>query len=219
MKTLIVLIIFGLIAFAAYQAYQAHKAEEAEARTLKSLPSTVRHVVAQMDATSQTSFFNEYESKKRRRSLSYLVWLICGAHYLYLRKNATQFVFWLTWLTIFVGPIWWLLDLFRMPGLVRTANEQVAREALQTLHVGAVFSQLNQQTPTDMLTKQVAGEDVPPPAPPSVAASTTEALPAPEGGAPQWSTDPTGRHESRYWDGTTWTRHVSNAAEVDSDPV
>lgn len=43
----------------------------------------------------------------------------------------------------FAGAGWWaLLDLFRMRSLVRTANEQSARQALQTLHIGAAFAQM-----------------------------------------------------------------------------
>lgn len=35
---------------------------------------------------------------------------------------------------------------------------------------------------------------------------------------PGWQTDPTGRFESRYWDGTGWTDAVMRNGEVDSDP-
>lgn len=34
-----------------------------------------------------------------------------------------------------------------------------------------------------------------------------------------WLSDPTGQHELRYWDGTTWTDHVSNAGTVAADPL
>ncbi len=33
-----------------------------------------------------------------------------------------------------------------------------------------------------------------------------------------WQTDPTGRHDHRYWDGTTWTDHVADAGVASSDP-
>ena len=43
-------------------------------------------------------------------------------------------------------------------------------------------------------------------------------------GAPQvapagWLADPTGRHELRYWDGATWTSHVSDAGVAGQDPL
>ena len=34
-----------------------------------------------------------------------------------------------------------------------------------------------------------------------------------------WQPDPTGRHEHRYWDGTTWTDNVSSAGVASTDPV
>jgi hypothetical protein len=34
-----------------------------------------------------------------------------------------------------------------------------------------------------------------------------------------WFPDATGRHEMRYWDGTTWTEHVSDAGVASIDPV
>lgn len=33
-----------------------------------------------------------------------------------------------------------------------------------------------------------------------------------------WQPDPTGRHEHRYWDGTTWTDNVSDAGTAATDP-
>jgi hypothetical protein len=34
-----------------------------------------------------------------------------------------------------------------------------------------------------------------------------------------WYPDPNGRHELRYWDGSAWTEHISDAGEAGSDPV
>lgn len=37
--------------------------------------------------------------------------------------------------------------------------------------------------------------------------------------APGWLPDPSGRHEYRYWDGTTWTDDVSDAGTTSVDPA
>ncbi|HEX6568220.1 MAG TPA: septum formation family protein [Acidimicrobiales bacterium] len=37
--------------------------------------------------------------------------------------------------------------------------------------------------------------------------------------APGWNPDPTGRHEYRYWDGSTWTDDVSDSGVTSVDPV
>lgn len=49
--------------------------------------------------------------------------------------------------------------------------------------------------------------------------------PLPTGGFQQptlsgsWERDPSGRHESRYWDGRSWTHHVSNGGQRGLDPL
>jgi hypothetical protein len=34
-----------------------------------------------------------------------------------------------------------------------------------------------------------------------------------------WSPDPSGRHQLRYWDGATWTDHVSDGGVAGTDPI
>lgn len=36
---------------------------------------------------------------------------------------------------------------------------------------------------------------------------------------PGWNSDPTGRHQFRYWDGYTWTERVADAGTQSSDPI
>jgi hypothetical protein len=36
---------------------------------------------------------------------------------------------------------------------------------------------------------------------------------------PQWHPDPSGRHELRYWNGTTWTDDVSDNGVTSTDPT
>jgi hypothetical protein len=43
------------------------------------------------------------------------------------------------------------------------------------------------------------------------AAPATPAVPA------GWYADPAGRYELRYWDGSTWTEHVSRAGQQYTD--
>jgi hypothetical protein len=38
-------------------------------------------------------------------------------------------------------------------------------------------------------------------------------------GDASWSSDPSGRHQFRYWDGRSWTAHVSDNGVVAVDPV
>lgn len=50
------------------------------------------------------------------------------------------------------------------------------------------------------------------PAPAAAPAAATPAVPA------GWYADPAGRFELRYWDGGTWTEHVSRAGQQFTDP-
>ena len=146
MKSVIPIIILAVIVYVIYRAVQANKAETSEERTIKSLPPTVQHTVAQMDLNSQNAFFNEYEKKKKKVAIGYVLWII-GFHYLYLKKVGVQFAFWFTGGGFLV---WWFIDLFRMPSLVRSANEGTARDALQTLAIGNQFKASAPQTQTQV---------------------------------------------------------------------
>lgn len=202
MSVLILLLLLAALGFAGYRAYLAHAEEQKEARTVKSLPPSVQHVVAQMDAGSQAVFFNEYEAKKKKKSLTWVLWFV-GWHYLYLRQTATQLAFWFTgW----GCGAWWIVDFFRVPTLVRTANEQVAREALQTLNIGATFANL--PSTASGLTQPIAPAA-------GLPAGTPPPPPAPAG----WHADPTGRHGHRYHDGSDWTDQVSNDGVASTDPT
>jgi hypothetical protein len=194
-KIVVILVIVLAVGFALYQAYAASQEENLEARTIKSLPPSVQHVVAQMDPASQASFFNEYDRKKKKRSVAYILWLTFGFHYLYARKVGMQFAFWFAWLFfVFPGVIWWWVDLFRVPSIVKDTNEQQAREALQTLHVGAAFASLPSAT-------QLPAHSMPFMA----TSSPTSAQPPTE---PGWYTDPAAPNTQRWWDGIRWTEHV-----------
>ena len=54
-----------------------------------------------------------------------------------------------------------------------------------------------------------SGSKPPPPPPPP---GGSRAVPA------SWRADPSQRHELRYWDGSSWTDHVSDAGVTGTDP-
>lgn len=49
------------------------------------------------------------------------------------------------------------------------------------------------------------------------APATLPAPPAPVSALAGWHPDPSGRHEQRYFDGTTWTEHISTAGVAGTD--
>jgi hypothetical protein len=55
--------------------------------------------------------------------------------------------------------------------------------------------------------------------PAAVAPARPEPAPTPTPSVPAgWYADPAGRYELRYWDGSTWTEHVSRSGQQFTDP-
>lgn len=95
------------------------------------LPAMVRNELAKMPAQKQEEFVEEFKRKRKSVGIAYLfLVIILAMHYGYLRKWGLQIVFWLT-----AGGlgIWWLIDLFRVPGLVRSYNKDVANDVMRNL--------------------------------------------------------------------------------------
>lgn len=95
------------------------------------LPAMVRNELAKMPAQRQQEFVEEYRRKSKSLGLAYLFLLIVFAlHYGYVRKWGLQVVFWLT-----AGGlgIWWLIDIFRLPGIVGGYNKDMATDVMRNL--------------------------------------------------------------------------------------
>jgi hypothetical protein len=157
MGKFILVIVLIAAAFGLYRAYVASQEESKEVRTIRALPPSVQHVVGQMDPQAQATFFNEYERKRKKTSVGYLLWLI-GFHYLYYGKVGLWFAYWITLAGL---GFWALVDLFRMPSIAHAANEQMARQALQTLGIAAFAAPQRPHTP------DVGTQQFPSPPPPT----------------------------------------------------
>lgn len=136
MRTFVGVIVVVLIVYALWQAVQSSKAENSELGTLKSLPPSVQDVVSKMNPQSRSIFFQEYRQKRKPIFAGYILWCVFALYYAYYRKIGLQFIFWITGGGL---GIWWIIDLLRMPSIARDANDQIARNILQTLNLGAAF--------------------------------------------------------------------------------
>ena len=94
------------------------------------LPAVVRNSLAELPATRQEEFLEEYRRRAKSIGPAYILWLLLGFHYIYQRKWGLQILFWLT-----LGGLWlwWIVDLFRMPGMVRDYNKDVATDVMRTV--------------------------------------------------------------------------------------
>lgn len=94
------------------------------------LPAVVRNSLAELSVGRQEEFLEEYRRRAKSAAPAYALWLLVGLHYLYLRKWDLQFFFWLT-----AGGLllWWLVDLFRVAGMVRDYNRDIATDVMRTV--------------------------------------------------------------------------------------
>jgi len=95
-----------------------------------SIPSMVRHELVKLSAQKQEEFVEEYKRKAKSSGVAYILWLLLGWHYVYLRGWGIQILFWLT-----AGGfgLWWFIDLFRIPGMIKDYNKDIATDVLRNL--------------------------------------------------------------------------------------
>ncbi len=129
------ILIFIGIGYAIYRAYQ-NKGQDSDVKTVQQLPPSIQSAVSRMSEIEQNSFLLEYNKRKKSVFLSYILWIFFGLHYAYNKKIGLQFVFWFTLGGFF---LWAIIDLFRMPSIVRDANAIIAREITNTLALGHAF--------------------------------------------------------------------------------
>jgi hypothetical protein len=99
-------------------------------RVSEQLPRMVSNELATLSPDSAMAFREEYRRRSKSTAVCYLLWLCLGWHYAYLRKWGIQVLFWLS-----AGGliIWWLIDLFRIPGLIENYNRDTAIAAMRDL--------------------------------------------------------------------------------------
>ncbi len=94
------------------------------------LSPTMRAALAAMPAANQRAFRRDLRRRGKSTLVAYIAWLLLGWHYLYMGRIGMQFAFWFTGGFLVIG---WVLDFFRVPGMVARHNEDVAR-ALMVEH-------------------------------------------------------------------------------------
>jgi hypothetical protein len=103
------------------------------AKIAASLPQTVRNELASMPKNKQDEFLKAFQHRSASLPMVYLSSLIYCHYGLLGRWTMTGWM----WLSLFVastvGMIWWLIDLVRMPGMVREHNHRLAVGIVQNL--------------------------------------------------------------------------------------
>ena len=106
-----------------------------------SLPATVIEQLTQMPEAKQAEFLVAFHNQSRSLTFAYLTSLIY-CHYGLLGRWAMTGIMWVSlFVTSTLGPalgsIWWLIDLARLPRMVRSHNQQVATDILRKLNAGS----------------------------------------------------------------------------------
>jgi hypothetical protein len=100
----------------------------------KHLPSAVRSQLANLPAGAQSEFLEEYRRKSKSLWAAYF-WSLFYCHHALLGRRGTTLAMWLASLATLgmLGMAWWLVDLVRLPGLVRSYNQAVALDILRNM--------------------------------------------------------------------------------------
>lgn len=83
--------------------------------------------------------------EKKSTFVAYVLWFLGGLHYIYLGRPIMTLLMWLSALTL-IGVVWWIVDFFRVPGLVAGYNRELEakvraeqrREAMDTALLGVL---------------------------------------------------------------------------------
>ena len=103
-------------------------------RISRYLPFMVRAQLASLPARAQSEFLQEFQRKSKSLWAAYF-WSLFYCHHALLGRRGTTLAMWLASLATLgmLGMAWWLVDLVRLPGLVRSYNEALAFDILRNL--------------------------------------------------------------------------------------
>jgi len=65
------------------------------------------------------------------QGVAYLLWFFLGGlggHRFYLGRPGTAILMIVLWILLIVTPIWWLIDAFLIPGMIRAKRDDIRRK-------------------------------------------------------------------------------------------
>ena len=71
-----------------------------------------------------------YAAREKKKSTAYILWILFGVYYFYLGHPFKNILLWLLCFC-FIGEIWWIVDLFRMSGMVKRKNKEILLECIK----------------------------------------------------------------------------------------
>ncbi len=95
-----------------------------------SLPLAIKSAYDSLTDLEKASFTDLSNRRQKAVGMGYVLWFLVGLHYAYTRKWGLQFLFWFT-----VGGVgvWWIIDFFRVPGIIRQYNDNVMVDSMKDI--------------------------------------------------------------------------------------
>jgi len=104
--------------------------------TIKLHPKTL-YELGKICPENQFQFQELYLKKVKSTNVAYIcLFFFPTTHYCFLGKWQMQFLF---WLTLGGGFIWWLLDFYRLPILIKQINFEIEQKILREIKSVNVF--------------------------------------------------------------------------------
>lgn len=125
-----------LLPFNAQPATPLTPRQKQERQLLKSLPDGMEARLKALSDDDLKAYRQMFHKRGKAVSNAYLFWLLAGLHYPYV-YGWKGVLIWALFIAVsvltwgIVGVIWWLVDFFRLPGMVRDNNREVALKTLQ----------------------------------------------------------------------------------------
>lgn len=117
------------------RAQSLHENPKIPAKILWSLPEDIRDELARLPEDAQRRFVERFTKHAKSLPMAYLCSLIYCHYGLLGRWAMTGWMLLSLFVASTLGFIWWLMDLVRMPEMVREHNHRVAAETLRRLRV------------------------------------------------------------------------------------
>jgi hypothetical protein len=110
------------------------------AKVVACLPPSVRHELAGMPEDQQNEFLKAFQNQSASLGMAYLLSLFYCHYGLLGRWAMTGWMCLSLFVAGTIGLAWWLIDLVRMPKMVREHNHRLASDLLHELRIAAAPS-------------------------------------------------------------------------------
>lgn len=86
-------------------------------------PPIVNTKLGELNPEQKNIFYKEYGRRKKSVLIGYILLIPLGWHYAYVNKWGIQI---LCFLTLWGFLIWWFIDWFRLPSIIKRYNDELA---------------------------------------------------------------------------------------------